>query len=195
MSIDIGQDQETAMTEPRSRSAPPSPRDWTTSSLGERVEHVCALRGWSLNKLGEEASLASGVVSRLARREATVAGAPDTLARVADAAGVNVLWLMLGRGPVERIEHATGALRSHPGWPAALAEAQKWQRGIPDEFWALAGETVFPAPPPHDWQLVVGIVRELYSAHQRWLETTDPPEGPPGSAPSAARPRSGVRKR
>ncbi len=135
-------------------------------------------------------------MSRLARREATVAGAPDTLARVADAGGVNVVWLMLGRGPIERVEHATGALRSHPGWPAALADAQKRQRGIPDEFWALAGETVFPAPPHLDWQLVVGIVRELYSAHQRWLEEADPADDAKerASSSSAPRPRSGVRK-
>jgi len=158
------------MSDPR---AGQGAKDWTKTSLGERVEHVCGLRGWSLNKLGEEAGLASGVMSRLARREATVAGAPDTLARVADAGGVNVLWLMLGRGPIERVEVRAGALRAHPGWPAALAEAKKWQRGIPDEFWELAGDAAFPAPPTLDWQLVVGLVRELYSAHQRWQEETE----------------------
>ena len=54
LSTDIGQKGE-GMSE-----------DWTATSLGERVEHVCKLRGWSLNKLGEEAGLASGVMSRLA---------------------------------------------------------------------------------------------------------------------------------
>jgi transcriptional regulator with XRE-family HTH domain len=164
------------------------PKDWTTTSLGERVEHVCKLRGWSLNKLGEEAGLASGVMSRLARREATTAGAPDTLARVADAGGVNVLWLMLGRGPVERIEHQVGQLRGHPDWATAVAEAKKWQRGIPDEFWELAGDAAFPAPPRLDWQLIVGLVRELYSAHQRYQEESAraaPASGAPSSSSRA----------
>ena len=176
------------------------PVDWTKTSLGERVEHVCALRGWSLNKLGEEAGLATGVMSRLARRSAITAGAPDTLARVADAAGVNVLWLMLGRGPIERVETRTGALRTHPGWPAALAEAQKWQRGIPDDFWELAGETAFAAPPQLDWQLIVGLVRELYSAHQRWqMESARRDDGGAASAsreqPVTEQPRSTARPR
>jgi transcriptional regulator with XRE-family HTH domain len=141
--------------------------DWSTSSLGERIEHVCALRGWSLNRFGEEAGFASGVMSRLARRTAPRAGAPDTLARLADAAGVNVLWLMLGRGPIER--ERRGTLRAHPDWPTAFAEAKKRQRGIPEEFWDLVGE--FPAQHRQlDWQLIVGLVREVFSAHQRYEE-------------------------
>lgn len=177
------------------RNTRPEAKDWTKTSLGERVEHICQLRGWSLNKLGEEAGLASGVMSRLARREATVAGAPDTLAKVADAGGVNVLWLMLGRGPVERVEHRPGLLRTHPGWPAALAEAKKWQRGIPDEFWELAGDTAFPAPPRLDWQLIVGLVRELYSAHQRWQEESARRDDAPSSSGRATPARPGTKKR
>ena len=163
----------------RAETARPAPSDWTRSSLGERVDHVCRLRGWSLKKLGEEAGFDSGVMSRLAARTATIAGAPDTLARLAKAARVNVLWLMLGEGPVEPVEHATGTLGSHPDWSAAVAEAKKWQRGIPDEFWDLAAETVFPVPPRLDWQLVVGLVRELYSSHQRWLQEEDAERGDP----------------
>jgi transcriptional regulator with XRE-family HTH domain len=166
-------------------------KDWTRTSLGERVEHVCAIRGWSLNRLGEEAGLASGVISRLARREANTAGAPDTLARVADAAGVNVVWLMLGRGPVEGAEPGPASLRDHPDWPQALAEAKRWQRGIPEEFWVRAGDVSLLAPPRLDWQLVVGIVRELYSAHQRALEAAERTgeAASPGAAPPA-RPRA-----
>jgi len=168
-------------------------RNWTETSLGERVEYVCALRGWSLNKLGETAGLASGVMSRLARRDKNTAGAPDTLMRVADAAHVSVLWLMLGRGPIEAVEPGEGTLRNHPDWPAVLAEAKKWQRGIPDEFWERAGDASFPAA-PLDWQLVVGIVRELYSAHQRALEEA---ERSGEAAPLRARrgPRGGAAKR
>jgi transcriptional regulator with XRE-family HTH domain len=152
----------------RRRELRPAPADWTQSSLGERVDHICRLRGWSQNRLGQESGYASGVISRLADREAAIAGAPQTLARVAKAAGVNVLWLMLGEGPVEPLAPPVGSLRAHPDWPTALAEAKKWQRGIPEEFWELPGDAVFPTLARLDSQLVVGLVREFYSAYLRW---------------------------
>jgi len=169
--------------------------DWTSSSLGERVEHVCALRGWSLNHLGEEAGLASGVVSRLARRSATVAGAPDTLARVADAAGVNIVWLMLGRGPIERDERGR-PIKMRPELQTALEEAQKRQRGLPDEFWSMATEAVRDAPWV-DWQLLVGVAREMYWAYQRLAEqggTAASEEAPSTPVPSTERDRGSSRK-
>ena len=154
-------------------------RDWTGSSLGERIEHICHLRGWSLNRLGEEAGIASGPMSRLSRRTEVTAATPDTILRIADAAGVSALWLMIGRGSVEGEAQRRGALRTHPDWPTALAEAKKRQRGIPDEFWNLAGESVLHVA--HiDWQLIVGLVREIYSAHQRGIEE-EGEERPPKS--------------
>jgi hypothetical protein len=75
----------------RRRELRPAPADWTRSSLGERIDHICRLRGWSQNRLGQQSGYASGVISRLADREATIAGAPETLARVAKAAEVNVV--------------------------------------------------------------------------------------------------------
>jgi transcriptional regulator with XRE-family HTH domain len=147
--------------------------DWTTSSLGERIEHICSLRGWTLNKLGEESGIASGPISRLSRRKETTAASPDTLIRIADAANVNAIWLIAGRGPVER--ERRGTLRAHPEWSVALAEAKKRQRGIPEAFWEIVAE--YPAPRRIDWQLLVGFVRELYSAHQRFEE--DEPEQSP----------------
>lgn len=146
-------------------------RDWGQTSLGERIEHICALRGWSLNKLGEEAGIASGPMSRLSRHTEVMGSSPDTLSRIADAASVSVLWLMLGRGPVETVPMQPGMLRAHPDWPAALAEAKKRQRGIPDDFWNLAGASVVQIVSRLDWQLIVGLVREIYSAYQRELET------------------------
>lgn len=171
--------REMGSTQSRATNARPPPRDWKGSSLGQRVDHICVLRGWSLKRLGDEAGYDSGVMSRLAQRTATIAGAPETLARVAKAGGVNIAWLLLGEGPVEVVEHSVGTLRTHPGWAVALAEARKRQRGIPEEFWDLVGETAFPAPPQLDWQLIVGLVREMYSAHQRWL-VEDPPPGERG---------------
>ena len=155
---------------------PTSKRDWSNSSLGERVAYVCELRGWSLNKLGEEAGIASGPMSRLSRRTEVTAGSPDTLKRIADAGVVSVMWLMFGRGPVETGSHHPKALRKHPDWSTALDEARKRQRGIPDDFWILAGDAVLNVEHV-DWQLIVGLVREMYSAHQRGFGNEDEDTG------------------
>ena len=78
------------MSEAQKRKAAGEPVDWTATSPGERVEHVCQLRGWSLNKLGEEAGLASGAAGMgwaargrtiaRARRACRRAGRAGTLA-------------------------------------------------------------------------------------------------------------------
>jgi hypothetical protein len=116
-------------------------------------------------------------MSRLSRRSEQTAASPDTLVRIADAAGVNAMWLIFGRGPVGGDDKSGRALRFHPDWPKTLQEAQKRQRGIPDEFWELAGNVAIPRT-TLDWQLIVGLVREIYSAHQRALEGEEhpPPE-------------------
>jgi transcriptional regulator with XRE-family HTH domain len=178
-----------------------SPRSWSQSSFGERIDFICRLRGWSLNKLGEEAGIASGPMSRLSRITEHVASSPDTIQRIADAADVNVEWLMLGRGPVERgsSERSAsertprGALRAHPDWPHALAEARKRQKAIPEKYWEHAGDSVVVAENV-DWQLVVGLVRELYSADQRKDEVAPTEASPtrrdtPSTMPSPRSPR------
>jgi transcriptional regulator with XRE-family HTH domain len=167
-------------TPSRALTARPAPEDWTTSSLGERIEHICWLRKLSQNKLGEIAGVDSGVISRLVQQRGVTGGSPMTLARVAKAAQVNLAWLIVGEGPVEPIEHRPGPLCAQPEWPEALAEAKKRQRGIPDEFWELAAEVPLPLTRKLDWQIIVGLVRELYSHHQRHLPE-EPASGWPGS--------------
>jgi transcriptional regulator with XRE-family HTH domain len=167
-----------AGTPSRADTARPAPSNWADSSFGDRVEHICRLRRWSIHRLAAETGVDSGVISRYAGRTEKTGGTPAVLQKIVEAANVNVAWLMFGQGPVERVPHALGELRTLPGWEAALADAQKRQRGIPDEFWLLAGQTVFPAPPRLDWQLIVGLVREMYSAHQRWNDETEPSAEP-----------------
>jgi transcriptional regulator with XRE-family HTH domain len=157
-------------TPSRALTARAAPADWTSSSLGERMEHVCRLRKLSQNKLGELSGVDTGVISRLVQQRGVTGGSPMTLARVAKAAQVNLTWLVVGEGPVEPLEHSTGALGAQPEWPEALAEAKKRQRGIPEEFWALAAEVPLPLTRKLDWQIIVGLVRELYSHHQRHLQ-------------------------
>lgn len=156
--------------------------DWSGSSLGERIAHACKLRGWSLNKLGEVAGIASGPVSRLSRRQETTAGSPETLIKLADAAGVNAEWMIYGRGPIERHQgRDVVPLRLRPEWPSVLADAKRRQGGIPEEFWQLAGDAALYVP-LFDWLFLSALARELYSAHLRAFESTAP-SAPPVQAP------------
>jgi transcriptional regulator with XRE-family HTH domain len=166
-------------------AARPVPADWTTSTLGQRFDHICRLRGWSLTQLAELSGHAAGVISRLASSKERVAGAVDTLGNVAIAAGVRTDWLMFGRGPIEerpgdgRLLHGIPeelTLRGRPNWNEVLFEAQERQRGIPDDIWEQAAEMALPPERTLDWQLLVGLVRELYWAQQRAQER------PPGAA-------------
>jgi hypothetical protein len=154
----------------RAETAPPPPTEWQGSSLGTRIDHVCRLRGWSLQRYGQEAGFASGVMSRLAAHTGRTGSSPDTLRRLADAGRVNIIWLMFGEGPVEPVAAVPGTMRAHPEWPTAFAEAKRRQKGIPEEFWEAAGEAVVPLRERLDWQYIVGLVRELYSDHQRGLD-------------------------
>lgn len=70
-------------------------RDWSTSSLGERIRHLCLLRGVGQNDLAKRAGIKSGPMSRLATKRARAGG---SVARIADAAPCSIWWLAIGRG-------------------------------------------------------------------------------------------------
>jgi transcriptional regulator with XRE-family HTH domain len=155
------------------------PADWTTSTLGERFDHICRLRGLSLTQLAELSGHAAGVISRLASSKERVAGSIDVLGNVALAARVRTDWLMFGRGPIEEL-----TLRARPNWNEVLFEARERQRGIPDEIWEQASEMSLPPGRELDWQLLVGLVRELYWAQQRAQEASQPQPEPGAADPS-----------
>lgn len=73
-------------------------RDWTGTTLGERVRFMAEHEKVSLNKLGERAGLKSGAMSRLSRDSGEVHRSPETLAKLADAWDYSVEWLTYGRG-------------------------------------------------------------------------------------------------
>ena len=72
-------------------------RDWTKSTLGERIEFLWNLRGVTQNELGKRAGLKSGSISRLANKTAPVAGSLDSVRQLADAWDVPLEWLAYGR--------------------------------------------------------------------------------------------------
>jgi transcriptional regulator with XRE-family HTH domain len=84
-------------------------KEWSASSLGERIRHMAELRAVSLNALGRRAGIDSGPMSRLSRRGSTAA--LDTLRKLADAWEFHFEWLAFGRGQPEGPGAPTNALQ------------------------------------------------------------------------------------
>jgi hypothetical protein len=97
-------------------------RDWSTSTLGERIHHMCTVRETTLNKLGEKAGIKSGPMSRLGRKTVRVAGAPETLQRLAHAWDFDLDWLVDGRGNPEKLRAASAD--RYPNRAAAIEIAR-----------------------------------------------------------------------
>ena len=71
-------------------------RDWTSSTLKERLDHVRELSGGiSQNRLGAEAGIEGGPMSKLMTRPRPSA---EKLAAIATRWGVSLLWLTTGTG-------------------------------------------------------------------------------------------------
>lgn len=85
-------------------------RDWSVSSLGERIRWIAETHYVSLNEVTRRAGMGMGTGSRLARDAGPVKRSAETLRRIADAWNVSLEWLTYGRGQPERMpERATGA--------------------------------------------------------------------------------------
>jgi transcriptional regulator with XRE-family HTH domain len=98
--------------------APRVTRDWTGTTLGERVRFLAEREGVSLNKLGKRAGLSSSVISRLSHDSGPLHRSPETLDKLAGAWAVSVEWLIYGRGqpeqaprPADRYPHRADACR------------------------------------------------------------------------------------
>lgn len=78
--------------------------NWAQSTISERLKHVAKLRGVSQTALGERAGIQKGEMSNLMRRPRPSAAKLDA---IASAWGIEVGWLVSGRGPIERIDVPT----------------------------------------------------------------------------------------
>ncbi len=147
-------------------------RDWSKTTVGERVEHLCELRGIGQNELGNVAGLKSGHMSKLANNKNIIARTTSaTLRKIADAMNVELEWLTFGRGPIEAPPAAgTPALRRSPMWLLEFPKAIAVEPLIPAYVWEKTGNAMVDVPPDAvDWQLIQGVAREIYAVHQRKL--------------------------
>ncbi len=157
---------------------PAEPRaDWTTSTLGERLLHVCELRGWGLNELGREAGILSGTMSRLSRKEDTIAGDPESLVKIADAAKVSHRWLTDGKGFPEADPAVT--LGERKDWPALVAAAKRLYSTIPEAGYVLAARAAAPLDEEVDAELVATLARAFLDARDRRLAAAPLPVAAP----------------
>jgi transcriptional regulator with XRE-family HTH domain len=78
-------------------------RDWTDTTLGERVRYLAQAKGVSISRLGEQAGLNRTAIHRMAKDTSPevkrFAGTIDKLARTW---GVSSEWLFYGRGDPDR---------------------------------------------------------------------------------------------
>lgn len=163
------------------------PRNWTTSSLGERIEHICEIRGIGVNELGRRAGFPSGTMSRLKGKTAQSAGKGATMARIAEAGHVRLEWLSTGQGPVEESVDETvpvsssgqrlRLLRELPDWPTLVAEAKRQRRDIQEPYWTEAGEAYVRAK-RYDWVVIADVAALLKNAAEREA-AGDPDESSP----------------
>jgi hypothetical protein len=73
-------------------------KDWTNSSLGERLNWAMGRKHIGTNELGEAAGSTGGAVSKLTKRTEIVAGQAATLFKLAMALDVSPAWLAFGLG-------------------------------------------------------------------------------------------------
>lgn len=126
-------------------------RDWTESSLAERLNEAMKLRSFTLGELSRRTGMAKGPLSRLVNGE-RVEGSPASLRKIADATQVSYEWLSHGRGqpvaPAPRLD--TDALpnnlrelveASHPGTYSEIEVRQAAMyrdlkgRDLPQALW------------------------------------------------------------
>lgn len=151
--------------------APPR-KDWSKSSVGERIAYLTELRGVTLNELGRRAvpPIASGPMSRLSRNPLRDGGASNTIRRLADAWEVEFAWLAFGLGDVEKAVTsvpvvASGLAHLEEQFPN-LAEASRELRGRVSRE-ALTGARSMALASPADlevgtWvQILVSLDRSL----------------------------------
>jgi transcriptional regulator with XRE-family HTH domain len=134
---------------------------WENSTLGQRIVHICALRGISLSELGRRAGMESGPMSRLAHKDETMGGSPEVLVKLADASEVSLEWLICGRGRVERVQPPL--LRANKDWPAAFEEAKRRYGSVPARYFDEVGDA-FDTGRPVTWQYVGRSAQILYEA-------------------------------
>ncbi len=99
------------------------PRDWSDSTLADRVSYLLEALAVGQNELGRRAGLEPGPMSRLANKALKVGGAPESLGAIATAAGCSFAWLALGEGqPFDQLVTADESV-IHAGLCRALEVA------------------------------------------------------------------------
>lgn len=79
--------------------SPDVQRDWTTSTLGERVRHLAEARGVSISHLGERAGLNRAAIHRMAKDTAVQSRRfAATIDKLVSTWSVSSEWLVYGRG-------------------------------------------------------------------------------------------------
>lgn len=93
---------EVAVDDPREQS-PDVRRDWTSSTLADRLRYLAQREGVSISRLGEQAGLNRAAIHRMAKDTSSeVKRFAGTIDKLATRWGVASEWLFYGRGDPDR---------------------------------------------------------------------------------------------
>lgn len=147
-------------------------------SLAERLRMVLDQTGLAAQTLSKKAGLAPGHVGLIVTGKVKGGVTPETMRRIAEAAGVDYEWLATGAGtpgsparpsaPGFASRHSGGSrpiFRNLPGWDAAEKEGRRRYPGIPGFAWRKAGDTTGESAPG-------SITPEVVAQLARWWMTT-----------------------
>lgn len=147
-------------------------------SLADRIRSLPRALGITQAALAERAGMGPSQLSALLRRleSRPLAVELETVARIADAGGVSVLWLLFG----EAVPVGSGAsppLRQHAEFPWQVAVLRRRGYQVPDSLLAWLGDVVLPFDAPG--QLTPELVASLVTLRLQMLY------GPSALAPLA----------
>lgn len=120
-------------------------RDMTT--VADRLESLLEMKGWSQSELSERAGLARSHVNRIIKHPDRPTQT-DTLAAIAHAAGVSLVWLSKGQGSPDADDSARSPSTTESsvphmvnaiGFDDALTEAKRRHPEVSEETWEAVG--------------------------------------------------------
>ena len=114
---------------------------WEESTVGERIVHMCKVRGISVFELAQRAGIAHGPIYKLSKRkERLTTASVITMTKLAKAADVSLEWLVGGEGPMER--QKPRLVRDNTDWPLLVEEARRSFGSVPERYFEEIGDSL-----------------------------------------------------
>lgn len=118
----------------------------TMSTLGQRLEEAMSFAGLNASQLSRATArpglpaISPGHISHLKKGTRGKEPTADTIARLAQACGVDPGWLRTGEGPSPGAQGLPRVLQHRPEWAAVAASVREQHPELPDDAVRAVGE-------------------------------------------------------